>query len=50
MPLDTLTSVLMRTVMGLPDSQDSEPDLGLMAASAIALGGQGSMEEKKDRA
>ena len=49
MPLDTLTFVLMRMVMSLPSFQE-EKDLGLMTASAIALGGQGSMEEKKDRA
>ena len=49
MPSDTITSVLMRTVMSLPDSQ-YETDLDLIAASAIALGGQVSMEEKKDRA
>ena len=39
MPLDTL--FVMRTVR--------QKDLDLMAASAIALGWQGSMEEKKDR-
>ena len=50
MSLDTLTSVLIRTVMALRSSQEAELDLGLMAASAIALGSQGSPEDKTDRA
>lgn len=46
-PLDTLTSILILTVMVLPSSQISEPDLSLMAASAIALGGQCSVNKRK---
>lgn len=41
-------SVLPRTVAALPNTK-KEPDLGLLSASAIALGGQGSSKIEKDQ-
>lgn len=35
---------------GPEGSQDEEPDLALLGVSAVALGGQGSLEEKTNRA
>lgn len=44
--LGTLTSALIHTFMALPSAQNTEPDLDLMPVSAVALGDQGSADDK----
>lgn len=48
--VDLLTSVPLHTLSALPITEDEEPDLSLISASAIALGGQGSPEDKTRQA
>ena len=48
--VDLLTSVLLHTLSALPITEDEEPDLSLISASAITLGGQGSPEDKTRKA
>ena len=50
MSLDLFTSVLLRMVLALQSSEDEEPLLGLVSISAIALGGQGSYDDKIHKA
>jgi len=49
MPLDLLASVLLSMVAALPSTEEG-PDLGLSSASVIEMGGQGSSEDKPQKA
>lgn len=43
-------SPLLRTVAALPSTEEEEPYLGLISVFAIALGGQGSSEDRTQKA